>query len=154
MSGVLIVWHRVVARVVLQSFIKEARMFTILRSCSVLRPVSWAPACTTFQFRRATCTSNTLCNSSCTSAKVSEKGISGGKTFPTTTTTVTVGTWVKCADLSISWRYWLCCHDYRQFGSWGRTVNWRLTTTCRHHKRKQFFFNGGRPFFWGIFFLD
>ena len=52
-----------------------------------------------------------------------------------------------------SWRR-LSCHDCRQFGSWGRTAIWRLSSTCQHHWRKQFFFFisgahfGGENFFW------
>ena len=43
-------------------------------------------------------------------------------------------------------------YDYRQFVRWGRTVNWRLSSTWRHHWRKQFFLNGGSPFFDNFFF--
>ncbi len=55
--------------------------------------------------------------------------------------------WRQCGDLlhfvpsrtpRNSW--YLSFHDCRQFGNWGRTANWRLLSTCRHHWRKQIFF--------------
>jgi hypothetical protein len=47
----------------------------------------------------------------------------------------------------------LSFHNYRQFGRWGRTVNWRLSSTCRYNWRKQFFFfygerSEGKNGFW------
>ena len=51
-----------------------------------------------------------------------------------------------------SFPFSLSCSDCQQFGRWGRTVNWRLSSltvddssTWRHHWRNSFFFYGGSP---------